>query len=465
MSLANTQWEPHEIGAALLGKKILWFIGIGGIHMSSLALLSRERGFTVRGSDCAENENTRRLEGAGISVCRGHDPSALADADAVVYTLAISEDNPEYLEARRRGLHLFSRADYLGYLMSDFPSRIGIAGSHGKSTVTAMLGEILDVAGRAPNIVCGADMPHFGAPFAAGGGKDFLFEACEYGNSFLRFSPTLAVVLNAELDHVDFFKDEASLITSFSRFIQKADAAVLPKECAALRRAAQGRPAVTFGLGTNADYRAQNLSLEGGTAQFDLYFPKGCVGRVSLAVPGEHNVKNALAAAAAADLLGVRPSDITAALSHFSGIARRFQYRGRLNGARVFDDYAHHPTEIKTALHTARSLCKGGRLFAVFQSHTFSRTKAFFEDICAALSGADRVLIADIYAAREKDPLGMSAKALADGIGRTASVGGDFAAMAKVLQRELTEKDLLLVMGAGDVDRIFGEFSKKHFTL
>lgn len=465
MSLANTHHHPAEIRRALDGKKRLFFIGIGGIHMSSLALLSRARGFTILGSDNAENENVMRLKHAGITVLHGHHAAHVAASHAVIYTLAIGEDNPEYLEAKRLGIPLFSRADYLGYLMSEYPARIGVAGTHGKSTVTAMLGEILHTAGRAPTVVCGATMPHFGAPLVLGGGRDFLFEACEYGNSFLCFSPTLSIVLNAELDHVDFFTDEKMLYQAFGKFAAKAERAVLPADNKALLAAAADVPHVTFGIGADADYHPEDLSFTGGTASFDPVFPRGAVGRLSLRVPGEHNVKNALAAAAAADLLGVPAPDILVALSNFRGIARRMEYRGTFCGARVFDDYAHHPTEIRASLNTARELAPNGRLFVIFQSHTFTRTKAFFTEICRALSAADRVLVADIYAAREKDTLGMSAAVLAEGIGTHAAPGGSFADMAARLEGELMPGDLLVVMGAGDIDRIFGEFSKKHFTL
>ena len=466
MSLANTSTTPDEIATALLGKKKIWFIGIGGIHMCTLALLSRARGFLVAGSDSAENENTARLRRAGIAVYPRHDAAQMAEFDAVVYTLAIREDNPEYVAAKHLGLPLFSRADYLGYLCSAYPSRIGVAGSHGKSTVTGMIAEILEGAGRAPNVVCGAVMPHFGAPFTMGGGNDFLFEACEYGNSFLCLHPTLAVVLNAELDHVDFFESDTMLYHAFASFATRAEEAVLPQDHGTLLSLIDGKvPYVTFGLQPQADYHAADLSFQNGIASFDLVFPKGPVGRVSLCVPGEHNVKNALAAAATADLLGVEAADILVALGRFRGIERRMQYRGIFSGARVYDDYAHHPSEIEATLKAARELSRGGRIFTVFQSHTYTRTAAFFSEIAAALRKADRVLISDIYAARETDTLGVTPQALARAVGEHADYVGGLSDITATLWRELMPGDLLVVMGAGDINRIFGEFSKKHFTL
>ena len=466
MSVENTHHTPAEIAAALAEKTKLWFIGIGGIHMCALALISRARGFFVAGSDHAENENTARLRRAGIAVYPRHNASQMAEFDAVIYTLAITPDNPEYLAAKHLGIPLFSRADYLGYLMQSYPCRIGIAGSHGKSTTTAMLGEIFDVAGRSPNVVCGAVMPHFGAPFVAGGGNDFIFEACEYGNSFLCLSPTLAVILNAELDHVDFFADQEMLLHAFGSFAAKAQRAIVPLEDAALHAALPDTTErITFGLESGADYRAAALAENAGFFSFDLIFPRGAVGRVQLLVAGMHNVKNALAAAAAADLSGVDAADILVGLAGFRGAGRRMEYRGIFCGARVFDDYAHHPTEIAATLRTARDMAAGGRVFAVFQSHTYSRTAAFFGDICTALAEADRVIVADIYPARETDTLGMSAAGLAAGTGAQATYEGGISDITAALARELTPGDLVVVMGAGDIDRIFGEFSKKHFTL
>ncbi len=466
MSLENTRHTPKEIEAALSCKRSLWFIGIGGIHMCALALLSRARGFFVAGSDIAESENTARLRAAGIGVFPCHSAAQMAEFDAVIYTLAIAPDNPEYLAAKGLGLPLFSRADYLGYLSHAYPSRIGVAGSHGKSTVTAMLGHIFHTAGRAPNVICGAVMRHADAPFSIGGGNDFIYEACEYKNSFLSLPPTLAVILNAELDHVDFFENKSALLSAFGRFAAMAGGVVLPEGDADLDNAIPKEvKRHTFGLAPSADYRAEGVSLIGGFGSFELIFPHGAVGHVTLGVSGMHNVQNALAAAAAAALSGVPAADILMALGSFRGARRRMEYRGIFCGARVFDDYAHHPTEIRAALTAARELTGGGRVFALFQSHTYSRTAAFFEEITAALRTADRVFIADIYAAREKDTLGMSAERLAAGVGKHATYAGSLSDTAAALARELLPGDLLLVMGAGDVDRIFAEFSKKHFTL
>ena len=466
MSLENTTHTPREAAALLQGVSALWFIGIGGVHMSALALLARARGFRVAGSDRAENEHTARLRQSGVTVYIGHNAAHMIGAEAVVYTLAIAEDNPEYQAAVNLSLPLFSRADFLGYLAASHRARIGIAGTHGKSTVTAMLGESLWRMGRLPNILCGATMRAFDAPFFVGGGEEFLFEACEYKDSFLCLSPTLAVILNAELDHVDFFENEHAVRNAFANFAKGAEDVLLPAEdtalCALVRD--KGKKPLTFGLATG-DYHAANLTEGRAGYSFDVIAPQGALGRITLSVPGLHNVKNALAAAAAALLCGVSPADLLPALAAFQGIKRRMEYKGIFCGATVFDDYAHHPTEIEVSLKAARTLLGKGRLFVLFQSHTYSRTRSFFTEIAGALRDADRVIIADIYPARERAHLGMTATGLARAIGAHASYEGGFADMTATLARELAPGDLLLVMGAGDIDRIFGLFWAKGFTL
>ncbi len=467
MSLQNTRHTPAEISALLANSKHLWFIGIGGVHMSALALLARARGFTVAGSDRTENEHTARLRQAGVPVYIGHNAAHMMGADAVVYTLAISADNPEYRTAKGLALPCLSRADFLGFLTATCNTRIGIAGTHGKSTVTAMLGETLWRLGRLPNVICGATMRAFEAPFYTGGGEEFVFEACEYGNSFLCLNPTLAVILNAELDHVDFFDDEAALRAAFTAFTRGAKQVLLPAEDSALIAAVTGvgLSPVTFGLMPHADYRATAL-VEGKTGYaFDLTAPTGTVGRITLSVPGLHNVKNALAAAGAALLCGVAPDRLLPALAEFRGIARRMEYKGIFCGAAVYDDYAHHPTEIKATLSAARALLGGGRLFVVFQSHTYTRTKVFFNEIATALATADRVIVADIYAAREHAHLDVTATDLAAATGAHASYEGGLSDITATLSRELAPGDLLVVMGAGDIDRIFTLFWTKDFTL
>lgn len=469
MSVQNTRAGANAIAAALAGAKKLWFIGIGGIHMASLALFAAGR-FSVAGSDTCDGDGVARLRAAGIPVCIGHDPASASAADAVIYTLAISPDDPEYLAARAAGLPLFSRADFLGFLLAPFRHRVGVAGSHGKSTVTAMLAEIFLAAGRSPTVFCGAPVRALGGPYRAGTGEDALFEACEYEDSFLSLSPTLALTLNIEMDHVDYFADLSALERSFAAYaaLPGADGIHLysvddPRAV----RCAEKTPArrVSFGRAKNADYRVVDVTLCNGLGRFCLAYPDGTRARIALSVPGEHNIANAAAACAAADLCGLPRRTVTAAVGAFRGALRRLEYKGVFFGARFYDDYAHHPTEIRATLRAARLLLGcGGRLFAVFQSHTYSRTSALFGDFCAALSLADRVIVADIYAARETDDLGMSASRLAAGIGENASYVGGFSEIAATLAREVSPLDLVVVMGAGDVGQLFAQFPAKGFT-
>ena len=462
MSLPNTFLGTAGVNALLAGKRKLWFIGIGGVHMRSLALYCRERGLEVAGSDTTAHEGVRQLREAGVSVYIGHHPACAAECDAVIYTLAISEEDPEYLAALHLGLPVLSRADLLGALCAAYPSRIGVAGSHGKSTVTAMLDAIFTAAGRDPTVFCGALLPdghaaHFGE------GTDCIFEACEYGNSFLCLSPNTAVVLNTDFDHADFFPDEQALQRSFAAFAQHAQTMICEARNEQMARAHSH--ARTFGLHTG-DAHAQNLEYVAGRGRFSLFLDGKDAGEVTLSVPGEHNVKNALAAALCAADAGIPHAVIIASLSAFQGAARRMQYRGLFRGARFFDDYAHHPVEICAGIRTARQITpQTGRVFVVFQPHTYTRTKAFFEDLCNALRDADRVIVADIYPARERDTLGMSAALLAKHIGAHAAYVGGFSEIAHTLFAEISPGDTVLVMGAGDVDRLFGQICANHFTL
>lgn len=462
MSLTNTFLGTRGVGALLEGRKRLWFIGIGGVHMRSLALFCRAHGFFVAGSDTCAHEGVKYLREAGICVRIGHHPAFVAECDAVIYTLAIGENDPEYLAAIGLGLPVLSRADLLGFLTSEYPQRIGVAGSHGKSTVTAMLCDIFTRAERDPTVFCGATLPTGGAA-RFGEGKDCIFEACEYGNSFLCLSPSMAAVLNTDFDHADFFENEEALCASFATFASTAQTLICEADNDKIKSAHPH--ARTFGLHAG-DCHTQNLQYVAGRGEFSLILDGQHVGEVQLSVLGEHNVKNALAAALCAADAGISPAAITAALSEFQGAARRMSNRGLFRGARFFDDYAHHPAEIKASITAARQITpKTGRVFVVFQPHTYTRAKAFFADFCDALRAADRVIVADIYPARETDTLGMSAALLASGVGKQAAYVGSFAEIARTLLAEIAPEDTVLVMGAGDIDRLFGQICANHFTL
>jgi UDP-N-acetylmuramate--alanine ligase len=467
MSLPNTRYGA-TLNTLLEKRKKLWFIGIGGIHMRAIALWASRHGFFVAGSDRVPGEWKDQLREAGIPVYFGHDARRVVDYDAVIYTAAISFDNPEYQAAAALGLPTISRADFLRFLMQTYQNRIAVSGSHGKSTVTAMLAEIFLAAGRDPAVFCGAPLCRRGRSVLEGKGEDFIFEACEYQNSFHCFTPSLAVILNLELDHVDFFKDERALQDSFAEFAKNADRVLVNAEDAAALAAAKvcKGDVISFGV-EKGDFFTRLGTFSQGKGSFCMQMPDGMLSsEITLRVPGRHNVINAAAAFSAAVLCGVAPQAAVAGLSAFGGAGRRMEYRGMIRGARMFDDYAHHPSEIRATLSAAREMMgERGRLFAVFQSHTYSRTAAFFAELCAALRLADRVLVAPIYPARETDMRGMSAARLAAGVGDAAAAPGGFAEIATSLLTELEPGDLAVVMGAGDIDRLFEEFSEKHFTL
>ena len=464
MSTPNTHYG-RQLQDMLASVDAIYFLGIGGISMSSLAMLTSRRGIRAAGYDRTRSDVTGKLEAAGIPVYDEADPSHLDGFGAVVYTVAIAEDHVEYVEAQKRGLPLISRADYLGYLMLDYRDRIGIAGSHGKSTATCMCAQIFMSAMNDPTVMSGAPMRSMGGAFRLGGQESMIFEACEYKDSFLDFNPNVAVILNCELDHVDYFKDMQQIRASFAAFAERTGEggcviynADDRETCRALEGVKPRR--VTFGIeDTASDYRASNVQLTRGYASFDLWHRARPLGRVSLRVPGAHNVYNALAAAAAAHICGICSRDIVRGLEAFEGAVRRMEYKGKLNGAEVFDDYGHHPTEVKATLSEARLLGEG-RLICAFQPHTYSRTATLFDDYVEALGEADEVVVAPIYAAREVDDCGVSAAKLAAAVnakaGKTVALGcEDMALVADALCRLARPGDTVIVMGAGNIDSVY----------
>ena len=461
MSLQNTDYGPERIGRMLAPCRRLFFVGVGGVSMSALAELSLHAGYSVGGSDRGESDLIRHLETLGIELFHEHKAENLSGYDALIYTVAISADNPEYVEAKRRGIPAISRADYMGYLMSSFERRIGISGMHGKSTTTAMAAEIFLAAGDA-TILCGAPLPkHGGNPCVIGKEREnFLFEACEYMDSFLEFSPTLAVVLNLGLDHVDYFHSMEEVRRSFLRFALKAKGqGVLynadDSECV-LALADYPYERHTFGLTERAEFTARNEQSEKGCYSFDFYRGDDFLCRISLQVPGHHNVYNALAAGAAAILSGLSPEIVANALASFVGAGRRMEKKGRLaSGAVVYDDYGHHPDEIRATLTGAKEMGYR-RLLCAYQPHTYSRTAGLFEEFCGAFDKADRVYFAPIYAAREQNTFGISSDDIAARIGEKASSYPDFRALAEAIEHEAKEGDLVLIMGAGDIYQLFG---------
>ncbi len=459
--LQNTE----EIASRLTEGSRIFFIGCGGVSMSALAVIAKEKGFDTCGSDRARSRTTDMLLSSGIPVSIGHAPEHVRGCDAVVYNAAIGEDNPEYAEAVRLGIPLIYRADFLAYLMRGYKHGIGVAGMHGKSTTSAMLSHLFLYAKRDPAILIGAELPELGRDFRNGHGDDFIFEACEYKDSFLSFRPSVAVVLNEEMDHPDYFKSMDQIHDSFHKYLEIPGTdgfAVLNCDDEDVMISAEHiHPhRVTFGMeNKEADFRAADVVFEGGCARFTILKGGRPFCQVRLSVPGTHNVMNALASAAAAAVCGLDAETIAGGLSTFTGAGRRMEYKGILKDCSVqvpvYDDFGHHPSEITTTLEGARRMgCT--RLRCVYQPHTYSRTAELFEDFVTAFDACDEVTFVDIYAAREANTYGISSEELARRIphGRYQP---DLSALLAYLQKTSAEGDLLVIMGAGDISRFSAE--------
>lgn len=471
MALPNTHYGPLKIESILKNRHTLFFAGIGGVSMNSLAYLAQKRGFSVSGYDRTPSAITARLEKAGIPVYYEADAEHVKNADALVYTVAMPESNPEYAWAKEHGIPLISRADFLGWLMTGYERRIGVSGTHGKSTTTGMIARILTHAGADPTVLNGAPLKETGTVDRIGDRGFFAFEACEYMDSFLDFRPTLAVILNIELDHVDYFASVAQIRESFLRFAALTGpdgAAVLNLDDENCRLILPSLPcrAVTFSRRGNADYASANEEMRGGYPSFDILKNGVRVARADLKIPGEHNIANGLAAFAAAVEYGIDPVTAAEGLSTYEGIARRMEKLCVTDrGADVYSDYAHHPTEIAATLKGARAVCSG-KLRVVFQPHTYSRTAELFDGFVSAFaeSGADEVFFCDIYAARETNVYGVSSEQLAAAVekaGKPASRLPSFADAADTFYALSGPGDMILVMGAGDVEKV-GELLRER---
>ena len=460
MSVPNTHFGARAIGEMLEHCESIYFIGIGGINMSSLADISLRRGFRVGGSDRAPSALTEKLVSHGILVNYSHERENIDGYDAVVYTVAIAPDNPEYVTALERGIPCISRADFLGYVMTGYERRVGVSGMHGKSTCTSMCAETFIDAGVSPTVLSGAELDTMDGAYTVGEGGDFIFEACEYMDSFLDFNPTVAVILNVEMDHVDYFHSIEQIRSSFAKYasITGEDGyavANIDDENVCLSLSDYTGTLVSFGIESDSPtFRAVNISCARGRYSFDVLKLGEYFCHVDLSVTGYHNIYNALACAAAADLCGLSPEDISRGLAKFRGAKRRMEYRATLDGADIYEDYGHHPTEISMTLAGAKGLAEG-RLICVYQPHTYSRTKALFDDFSRAFDAADRVLLCDIYAAREIDDGTVSSSLLSEAIGERATYCGDIESTARALRKELREGDLTIVMGAGDIYKVF----------
>ncbi len=436
---------------------VIHLVGIGGVSMSALAEALSARGAAVRGSDMQRGVHTERLAALGIEVFIGHRAENIEGAHIIIRTSAIHDDNPEIARAMQLGIPVLERAQAWGILMEEFDEVVCIAGTHGKTSTTAMMTCIALEAGRDPEVMIGADMREISGVFRIASSGLFIAEACEYCNSFLNFKPTVGVVLNVEEDHLDFFSGIDDIIKSFSSFmsnVKNSGIIVVNHDDANAMCAlsATGRSAITFGLREGADVTAKNLHYTDGYPSFTLSYNGEELCEVRLSVIGEHNVKNALAAAAAALAMRIPAEKIATALAKFTGVGRRMEYKGDINGAKVYDDYAHHPSEIEATLKAVRK-STDGRVICAFQPHTYTRTAALKADFANALSLADVVVLADIYAAREKNEIGITSAAIGELMHKAKCISG-FDEISRELAALAKAGDVIITMGAGDIYKV-----------
>ena len=439
----------------------VYFIGIGGISMSALALILQKKGTRVAGYDFKKSENTELLEKNGIPVFYTYAPENQNGFETVVYTAAIAAEDPELLNAKARGAKLLSRAELLGMLTAGFTHSIGVAGTHGKSTTTGMLCHILDAANADATVLAGAVIPSLGSTHRAGRGNIAVFEACEYKNSFHAMRPTIRLVLNCELDHVDFFGNLENVIASFRQYMDTdsgtgENIAVINADCDGSVRAAEGIATKTYTFSLRegaADFYAANIRNHEGYEEFDIYAEGALYCHAKPGVPGIHNAANAVAAAAAAYLCGISGEAVARGLASFGGVKRRFEKLGETErGAVVVDDYAHHPDEVRATLTTAKNVCRGN-VYCIFQPHTYSRFTALMPDFAKALSLADVTVMAEIYAAREQNTDGVSAADIRKYLPQAAYFA-HFEEIADFVRSRAQKGDMIITMGAGDVYRI-----------
>ena len=447
MTHTDTSIQPYIVP----GRRV-HLAGIGGVSMSPLAEVLHGMGLAVQGSDQSGSPAVDHLRAQGISVHVGHEASDIEGAEFLIRTAAIHDDNPEIAAARAQGIPVFERAEAWGAIMRQYENAVCIAGTHGKTTTTSMTTHIFMAAQADPTVMIGGTLPMLHSGYRVGRGDTIILESCEYCNSFLHFFPTVAVVLNVEADHLDFFKDLDDIKRSFRRFAQLTPPdgrIVVNADDEGAMDALKGLPLFTFGCREGADCQARDLTWHGGRPDFDVVVDGKVYTHLNLRVAGLHNVYNALAAASAAYVLGIPSKAVRQGLEGFFGAGRRFELKGQYNGARVYDDYAHHPAELHALLEMAQSLgCE--RVICAFQPHTYTRTKVLFDDFVRELQLADLVILTDIYAAREQNTIGISSRDLAERIPGALYCPSLPEAAEKL--RELAQPgDLIVTAGAGDI--------------
>lgn len=431
---------------------VIHFIGIGGVSMYTLAILALDRGCTVTGSDRSVSERTKALEARGVKLYHGHDSSHVSGASLVVYSSAIGEQNPEMRGANARNIPTVSRAQLMGAVMLDYKNRIGISGTHGKSTTTAMIDCIFASAMKRPTTLSGAPLAS-GEPYRLGDTENFIYEACEYKDSFLSFSPTIALALNLELDHTDYFSGIEALKSSFTKALSGArDIAIVNLDDEHLSEIIPDIKCkvVTFGQHERANWRYRITAFLDKGAEITLYHHGVKIRKIRVNLPGVHNLQNAAAAATAALEYGLPCDLVCAAIESFRGVPQRLELVGEHLGRHVYYDYAHHPTEITAGINTLK-LLEGGMVTVVFKPHTYTRTASLWSELSCALSLADHIVLTDIYPAREEPIPGVSSRRLAEDIGERAIFSYDSDVVACV---DNYTQGAIVVMGAGDLENI-----------
>lgn len=442
--------------------KHVHMLGIGGVSMSGIAEILHNWDFNVTGSDASQSEITNKLISNGISVTIGHDFENLKKADAVVYTAAIHESDPEMVLAHELGIPMIERCDFLGELTKAFSDTIGVSGTHGKTTTTSMVSVCFLKAGKDPNIQVGGILKQIDGNYRIGNSDYFIIEACEYVESFLKFRPKAEIILNIDNDHLDYFKTFDNIKNAFVKYVK-----LLPedgflvlnaddKNCLDLAKYTASSY-VTYGIeNKDANFTADNILFDdNGFAEFDVYKNKAFFEHIKLSVAGLHNVLNALSCISLCDHYGISSSDMKDALVEFTGAHRRLEYKGSYNDITVLDDYAHHPTEIKATCNALNNK-KFHESWVIFQPHTYSRTKNLLDEFASALSQFDHVIIADIYAARESNTYGVSSKDIVDRINSTRGANhceyiSDFNDIVSYIKKNAKPHDIILTLGAGNV--------------
>lgn len=443
--------QNKKIGQYLVPGSHVHLVGIGGVSMRPLGLVLKGMGMKVTGSDMSASDGTRELEAKGIPVTIGHNAENIQGADCIIRTAAAHNDNPEIAAARASGIPVFERAQAWGEIMRSYKNAVCVSGTHGKTTTTSMLTHILMEADLDPTVMIGGYLPLLHASHRVGHGDTILLESCEYCDSFLNFFPTLALVLNVEEDHLDYFKDLADIQKSFHKFAEMATFGVVANgDDPHTVQALEGIDYVTFGLGEGNRIHAANMCPD--WRHFDVLCDGEFYCHLDMGVLGRHNAMNALAASAAAWMMGIPGEAVSRGLVSFHGAGRRMEFKGKFHGADVYDDYAHHPDEVAATISAVRDAMPGRRLVLAFQPHTYSRTSALFDDFVRELSRADVLVLAEIYAARERNTIGISSADVAEKI-PGAVFCETLPEVTAYLRQNVREGDVVLTMGAGDIFR------------